>query len=121
MWSLLFISVSIGLEFIYAQSPNNMKGLQTGMFYLIFGIFSAIGSTIYYNFPAFKDSYAHDTSDSLAAWFCFMLVVIGTIGFVVYTTVACCYKNRQRPTTDGSEHDTQRRLIYEDVFDSGTA
>ena len=90
-----------------------MKGLQTGMFYLIYGVFSAIGSTVYFSLNIHGSN-----NGSLAAWLCFILVVIGSIGFAVYLLMACCYKNRQRPTTDGSEYDTQRRLIYEDVFDS---
>ena len=90
-----------------------MKGLQTGMFYLIYGIFSAVGSTLYFGLDIHNSR-----NTNLAAWLCFILVVIGFTGLAVYTMMACCYKNRQRPTTDGSEYDTQRRLIYEDVFDS---
>ena len=102
-----------GLEFIYAQSPNNMKGLQTGLFYLIGGIFTAVGSTLYFGVNLHSSQ-----TRSLTAWLCFILIVIGSVGFAVYVCVACCYKNRQRPTTDGSEYDTQRRMIYEDVFDA---
>lgn len=93
-----------------------MKGLQTGLFYLTFGIFSAVGSSISFGLNV------HDSQNtgSLPAWLCFILVSIGSVGFAAYFIMACCYKNRQRPTTDGSEYDTQRRLIYEDVFDTGS-
>ena len=105
------IIIFAGLEFIYAQSPNNMKGLQTGIIYLTFGIFSAVGTVLYFCYPF---------GSCGNAWFCFILVSIGSVGFVVYTIVACCYKNRQRPTTDGSEYETQCRVIYSNVFDSPT-
>ena len=103
-----------GLEFIYAQSPNNMKGLQTGMFYLIFGIFSGIGSTLYFGINL------HDRDGKLAPKLCLILVVIGIVGLAVYIVTACRYKNRQRPTVDGSEYDTQRRIMYEDVIIDST-
>ena len=104
-----------GLEFIYAQSPNNMKGLQTGMFYLIYGIFSGIGATLYFGINL------HNHNEKLTATLCLILVVIGIVGIVMYIITACRYKNRQRPTADGSEYDTQRRLIYEDVIIDSTA
>lgn len=37
-----------GLEFIYAQSPESMKGLLTGLYYFIIGAFSGVGSLIFY-------------------------------------------------------------------------
>ena len=100
------------MEFIYAQSPSNMKGLQTGMFYLIYGIFSAIGSTIYFVYPIHL-KHAFTTIWSL---FCVILLSIGIVGLVVYGTVAWCYKNRQRPATDEAE--VQRILMYANVYGS---
>ena len=103
---------SKGLEFIYAQSPNNMKGLQMGMFYLIYGIFSAVGSSLYYG------SLVHWNSDRKWSIFCFILLSIGSVGLVVYIVAARCYKNRQRPATD--EDATQRILMYANVYGSKT-
>ena len=80
------------------------------MFYLIYGIFSAIGSTLYFGVTF------HNHSRDLMPELCLILVVIGVVGFLVYVLTACHYKNRQRPTIDGSEYDTQRRLMYEDVM-----
>jgi heme/copper-type cytochrome/quinol oxidase subunit 2 len=87
-----------------------MKGLQTGMFYLIYGIFSAIGSTIYYVYPIhLKQAFAINWS-----LFCVVLLSIGIVGLVVYALVAWCYKNRQRPATDEAE--VQRILMYANVY-----
>ena len=100
-----------GLEFIYAQSPNSMKGLQIGMFYLIYGIFSAVGSTIYFGYRYLKSGTEPDWSV-----FCLILVILGVVGLVIYIVAALCYKNRRRPATD--EADVQRRLMYANVYGS---
>ena len=93
-----------------------MKGLQTGMFYLIFGVFSAVGSSVYLGY---LNHISYTSPSSVAtSWsnFCVILVSIGTVGLVVYIVVAFCYKNRQRPATD--EADAQRRLLYANVYGS---
>ena len=106
-----------GLEFIYAQSPNNMKGLQTGMFYLIYGVFSAFGSTIHFIYVTHLQQ-DHSILYFPLEWslFCVILLSIGLIGLVVYGIVAWCYKNRQRPATDEAE--VQRILMYANVYGS---
>ena len=45
-----FISV---LEFIYAQSPESMKGLLTGLYFFVLGLTSIPSSALYY---LYKDS-----------------------------------------------------------------
>ena len=91
-----------------------MKGLLIGMFYLNYGIFSAIGSTLYFTYPL----HSHGKTALAWSWFCFILVAIGLVGFVVYAVVACCYRNRQRPATDEAE--AQRILMYANVYGSKT-
>ena len=93
-----------------------MKGLQTGMFYLIYGVFSGIGSTLYFGINVHN----HDGNSNLPI-LGLILFVIGIVGLVVYIITACRYKNRQRPTSDGSEYDAQRRVMYEDVIFDSTA
>ena len=85
------------------------------MFYLIYGIFSGIGSTLYFGVNIRN----HD--GTLTPVLCLILFVIGIIGLLVYIITACHYKNRQRPTADGSEYDAQRRIMYEDVIFDSTA
>ena len=36
------------LEFIYAQSPESMKGLLTGLYYFFLGLTSIVSSAMYY-------------------------------------------------------------------------
>lgn len=103
-----------GMEFIYAQSPNNMKGLQTGMFYLIYGIFSAFGSIVYFGYLRHMKSTNSNTVASDWAVFCIILLSIGVVGLISYMITACCYKNRQRPSTD--EADVQHILMYANVY-----
>ena len=90
-FSLCFCS---GLEFIYAQSPEQMKGVLTGLFYLVFGLFSGAACLFFFFYPV-KDNQFH----SHACYFT-IYAVIGTIGFVMYLVVACLYSNRDRPEED---------------------
>ena len=95
-----------------------MKGLQTGMFYLTYGIFGAIGSTIYFVYVTHLQKKHHSIFHAAVGWslFCVILLSIGFVGLVVYAVVAWCYKNRQRPATDEAE--AQRILMYANVYGS---
>ena len=95
---------TLGLEFIYAQSPESMKGLLTGLFYCIFGIFSGVAVLVFYKFPK---STLNGTNTIL--WFYVIFTVIGSLGFVAYAIVAFMYVNRVRPA-GGPEEETQGRL-----------
>lgn len=96
-----------GLEFIYAQSPNSMKGMLSGLLYLALGIFSGIGSVVFYKYPI---------TPYTLAWFYFIFVIIGSVGFVMYSVVACLYRNRERPVNDESEGEAIRRIVAQRVF-----
>ena len=97
------------MEFIYAQSPDSMKGLMTGLFYSIFGIFAGIGTVIYWVLI-----------EKMKKILIFYGVVSGIclIGLVVYGTVASCYSNRRRPTNDRSEEDMIHRSYATSVYSS---
>ena len=45
---MVFLFLSSALEFIYAQSPESMKGLLTGLFFFLFGIISIPSSVVFY-------------------------------------------------------------------------
>lgn len=79
------------LEFIYAQSPEQMKGLLTGLFYLIFGLFSGSATLFFLYYPA-NSNHLHTF-----VWYFTMYSVVGCIGFLMYVIVACLYSNRDRP------------------------
>lgn len=96
---------TLGLEFIYAQSPESMKGLLTGLFYCVFGIFSGVAVLVFYKFPK---STLDGTNTIL--WFYVIFTVIGLLGFVAYAIVAFMYVNRVRPA-GSPEEETQGRLV----------
>ena len=96
---------TLGLEFIYAQSPESMKGLLTGLFYCVFGIFSGVAVLVFYKFPK---STLNGTNTIL--WFYVIFTVIGLLGFVAYAIVAFMYVNRVRPA-GSPEEETQGRLV----------
>ena len=55
MSNFIFDSVNYfsALEFIYAQSPESMKGLLTGLYFFVLGLTSIPSSALYY---LYKDS-----------------------------------------------------------------
>ena len=91
----VFVYVSVpGLEFIYAQSPEQMKGFLTGLFYLTFGLFSGAASLFFYFYPVrFNHLHGHASYYTIYS-------VVGGIGFAMYVVVACLYSNRDRPEED---------------------
>lgn len=92
------LSVISALEFIYAQSPEKMRGLLTGLFYLIMGIFMSIGSSIVFliQHPDIQSTTTTKPSFLLSLVF----ACVGLTGLVLYGAVASIYKNRQRPGSD---------------------
>jgi hypothetical protein len=44
------------LEFIYAQSPESMKGLLTGLYFLFFGLSSIPAIALFYLFKDTKEN-----------------------------------------------------------------
>ena len=68
-----------------------MKGLLTGLFYLVFGLSSGAASLFFYFYPV--------NFDQLHSHACYFTIyaVVGAIGFVMYVVVACLYSNRERP------------------------
>ena len=97
----------LALEFIYAQSPENMKGLMTGLFYLIFGVFSGLSSALFYSREQWRDGDYHHINDVL--WYHVILASVALVGFVVYIISACLYSNRRRPHS-GEEMEYLRQL-----------
>ena len=99
------------LEFIYAQSPESMKGLLTGMFYLIFGAFSAGGALIFYfllfKHPGSNYEDIHGTNPVLGYYI--ILVVLGVLGVVGYVIVAVLYTNRLWPNFPEDEVTNERK------------
>lgn len=98
-----------GLEFIYAQSPNSMKGLLTGLLFLWFGVFSGVGIIFFTLFPIQEDTKRIDTIGGYYA----LSTFVGAVSVAMYVAVACIYRNRERPTNnDDIEDDAVRRGMY---------
>ena len=96
MQIILFLLV---LEFVYAQSPDNMKGLITGMFYFLFGVYSTLVSvTIYYfnKLQSVDDCSTPKPPTNPTFWYYTGATVIGGVMCILYFIVAYKYKNRTR-------------------------
>ena len=106
-----FNTLHTGLEFIYAQSPNSMKGLLTGFFYLWYGIFQGTGIIFSGNFVTDLDKQAERITIYYAIGTC-----VGVISVILYLVVACTYRNRVRPENrDDIEDDAVRKGMYGNV------
>ena len=81
----------IGLEFIYAQSPEQMKGFLSGLFYLVFGLFSGAATLFFHFYPIMIDHFHN------RLWYFIIYSGVGCIGLAMYMVVACLYSNRDRP------------------------
>ena len=79
------------LEFIFAQSPESMKGMLTGILYFMHGIMSGGASIVFYVFLQLSPL------PFAFAYFYIVLLVFSVLGFVAYILVACLYTNHQRP------------------------
>lgn len=87
------------LEFIYAQSPEQMRGLLTGLFYLMMGIFMCTGSlTVFLVQHPNLQSLTNGIKPSFILSLIFASIAL--LGFVFYVAIASIYKNRQRPGSD---------------------
>lgn len=80
-----------------------MKGLLTGLFYFIFGVFNVVGNTIF--------KYLAEEM-----WFYYTILMTCFVGLVVYLLVMCCYRNRERPTNDESEKEILHRSFATSVY-----
>ena len=110
-FAVAIVIITAGLEFIYAQSPNSMKGLLTGLFYLWYGIFNAAGIIFYGNSVANQE---HKTRSGIIH--SAITTCIGVASVLLYMVMACLYKNRVRPTDrDDIEDDAVRRGMYGNV------
>lgn len=93
----------IALEFIYAQSPEKMRGLLTGLFYLNMGIFMCTGSLIVF-FVQHPDL-GLQTIPNPSLILSLIFAIVALLGLVFYAAAASKYKNRHRPGAD--EEDLQ--------------
>lgn len=85
-----------------------MKGLITGIFYLLFGVWSFIANIInyYINQLSELDNCSSELEQLLTKsptfWYYCGCICVGTIGLLIYCLSAWCYQIRKRnnPVTD---------------------
>ena len=99
-----YLVVSTFLEFICAQSPQNMKGFLIGFMWLTVVLFVVIAYFIYYVF-----SLKCRMSGCGTAYFS-LVTILSVVGFVAYCVVAKWYKHRER---DDCPND---QAIIEEVY-----
>lgn len=83
------------LEFLVAQSPYEMRGLVIGLFYTMYGIFSAV---VGFMMLAFAKGFGNREPAVLTcgSWFYLTTVFLGVVGVGVYFVGARWYRKRQR-------------------------
>ncbi|CAI8051365.1 Protein NRT1/ PTR FAMILY 3.1 [Geodia barretti] len=102
------LTYTSALEFIYAQSPESMKGMLTGLFYFTLGIFSGGSTVLFY-------LYLRPSSNTWNyANYYWILLAFSVMGLVAYVIAATFYVNRRRPSTE-SEEVEERRLFYNNI------
>ncbi len=87
MFGLIFM-----LEFLYGQAPNSMSGMLTGIFYLVRGIYIAIGHYIQVPFLYLDSMQVSRLSCSF--WIILINLIVCIVGLIVYVLVYSWY-NRQ--------------------------
>ena len=98
------------LEFICSQAPINMSGMLTGCFYLIRGIYVAIGP--YLQLPFSYVSSTEVGRITCSFWIILINIIICVVGLTVYVLIYRWYTNRKR----GEEYNTN--VTVEGVYDN---
>ena len=92
------------LEFVYAQSPDNMKSLLSGFYFFLFGFWNALVDVAVYFFTAKVPTVDYcstrilplSTNATCTLWYYTGVTVIGGVMCILYFIVAYKYKNRTR-------------------------
>ena len=100
---ILFCLYDTGLTFVYAQSPCNMRGMMTGLFFFWNGMFSFIGYCIMEIFTINKVISTLSTLFSCGFWYFTTVTTISLALFVIYTVMSLQYKNRDRGELESKE------------------
>ena len=109
-----FPMIHTGLEFIYAQAPESMKGLLIGLLYFNFGVWTGATAFFFYHYPKGPSS-AH--TDSIL-WYYVMYAVVACLGFVAYCVAAVLYTNRRRPAPNEEEDNLEIRSLYQRCYEN---
>lgn len=100
--SLYIIYTSVlfpGLEFFYAQSPHNMRGMMIGLFFFTQGLFGTVATLILFIFSngdAVKPLNVQDSRESCGFWYYSVFLVVVVLAVSLFCVVGRRYKNRHR-------------------------
>ena len=100
------ISIISSLEFISSQSPSNMSGMLTGLYWFVRGMYTEIGRVINISF-----SFINNGPGGLSCnfWNILTQLLVCIVGFFIYVKVARWYQNRVR-------NEESDRVIVEEAF-----
>ncbi len=89
----------VALEFICAQAPYNMTGMLIGVYYGFRGLFSLVSGIIVL---AFSFGYKNNPTftPSCGTLYYLFVLILASVGLVVFVVVAMRYKRRQRDEED---------------------
>ena len=91
----IFFSLTAVYEFVFSQSPYNMKGLLMGAIFATTGTFQFIGLALQVPFYlGYVDRLTH--VPSCGTVYLLVVLVLCIIWFIVYVLVACGYHKRDR-------------------------
>ena len=82
------------LEFVFAQTPHNLKGFMIGYTWCMYSVSSILAALIF----SVLINVCEDSSYCLLV-FCSIVTGISITGFVLFSLLACCYKKRVRQET----------------------
>ena len=107
-YSRFFFLLHAGLEFIYAQAPESMKGLLIGLLYFNLGLWNGGTAYFFYQYPIGPSSIYTDS----ILWYYVMYAIVAFLGFVAYCVVAVLYVNKRRPAPN--EEDDKIHPLYQE-------
>ena len=99
----ILILCNVGLTFVYAQSPCNMRGMMTGLFFFLTGMFYFTGYCIMELFTINKIILTLSSSLSCGFWYFVTVITLSFALFVIYTVMSLRYKNRDRGELETEE------------------
>ena len=85
------------MEFVYAQSPEDVKGMMIGIYYL----FDEMGRILSLLIVLFSIRFHSKFSDMF--WYNILVLIITIPGFFIYLWIAIRYKRRRRDDEEADE------------------
>lgn len=107
------------LEFVCAQTPYSMRGLMIGIYLMIHGLTVGLVSVVLLIFAeGMKGKYRRHALEpiwgpSCGTWYIGTVLVIGSVGTMLYIVAAKQYRKRQR----GGQRDVNPQAVLEHYYE----